>query len=344
MPDHLQKRLDEHRERGERLVGQIVRDYDEETLYRGSISEAPSAAPLKKDGELALSVLVAAVVSPDSKPWGREDELDFTDSPPSIYVLDLQTWLARRALPYTIDDVKLLTVLAEPRHRGPDWEDLGRCRVAVAALERYAKDRGIGDVSDALDQLHRYVGRRTSSADWTSLGVRLRKLAPVATDLDRSILAAKDPWTKKVRPVVEQRFAAQGALLNHLGSATASRPTKKWLDQAQTLMGGEGHSLVRYLLEATFDVESDEIGRQVWEGRTYVEMLWLSDPSATVVRGCLWASTLVEDDDWLVPVAGAIVERGMREEELKVTNAALYALGERRATRRSRSSRASLPA
>jgi Domain of unknown function (DUF4132) len=329
-------RLDEHLGRASPVIDRIRREYEGMSFEDGAWDT--SSSQILGDDELALSILVAIVASESLTPSDDfvskllgATSLTVTSSDSyvdSLVLNDLRSRLVRRKLPYKLVDVDLLTSLAESR-AGASWLQIDRARVAMAAVERYATDHGTSELAEPLERLRRLVEREGSSSDWTSLAARLRKLAPAAEEeLDLSVLAAKDPWAKKVRPVVERDYRGHGALLVHLGSATASRPTKKWLNEAETLLGGDGGTLVRFLLEATLDVESEEIGRQVWEGRTYVDMLWLSEPSAIVVRGCFWAAPLVEDDAWLVPVAGAIVDRGMREEEIKVVNAALYALGE----------------
>jgi hypothetical protein len=323
-------RLAEHLERAGPTLRRIVGEYEASHAVDGAWDTA-GARDLLEDDELALSVLVAVVASD-----GSDDDVlskllrglpvsvttSYTDS---FVRTDLQSRLGRRKLPTTLADLELLESLVESGR--PWWRKLDRARVTVSAVEHYAKDHGVEEVADLLKRLKKLVAREEGS-DWTSLAARLRKLAPEPGKLDRSVLAAKDPWTKKVRPVVERDYSDHGALLTHLGSATASRPTKKWLAEARALLGGDGQALVRFLLEATFDVDSEEIGRTAWEGEEYVQMLWLSDPSATLVRGCLWAATLVENDEWVVPVASTIFDRSMREEEIKVANAALYVLGE----------------
>jgi hypothetical protein len=309
MPAELQQRLDEHQARGGEIVRRIREEY-QAGLFAGRASATPAGQTLKGDDELALSVFVAAVAGED-------------------YLIDeLQATLGRRRLPYERVDLDVLIALAERRTKGVDWRHLARTRAAVAAVERYARDHGVEEISDRVEHLKRLIGREGASSDWTSLGVRLRKLVPDTATLDISMLLSDDPWAKRARPIVEREFRDQGALLTLLGAATASRPTKKWTEEVRPLLAGPGEVLVRTLLEVARDVESRELGRLRIEGRVYVDMQWLTDPSATVVRGCLWAASIIEDDAWVVEVANALLERAMREEQIKVANAALYALGE----------------
>jgi hypothetical protein len=311
LPEDLQRRLDAHRARGDEIVGRVLVEH-QNGLFRQRSSTLPSAQALKDDDSLALSVLVATVAS-------------------EVFLLDdLQASLTRRRLPYEREDVEMLAALAASQLGDlADWRRLQRARAAVAAAERYARDHGTEKVAGAIDGLKRTIAAHESSSDWTALGVRLRKLVPEEeASFDTSMLLADDPWAAKVRPVVERDHRDQGALLMLLGAATSSRPTKKWNNEARPLVGAGGESFLRFLLESAGEVESRETARYEFEGQTFVAMQWLADPSATIVRGSLWAAALAEDTGWLVPVATALFERAMRDEQIKVANAALYALGE----------------
>jgi hypothetical protein len=146
--------------------------------------------------------------------------------------------------------------------------------------------------------------------------------------IDLSPLKGADPWCRRVRPIVASRFADQAALLGALASATASRPSRRWLDGARPLLTDRGVEMLRLLLAAALEV-SPRRGRSfLIEGREYVGYLWLSDMSATVVRGALWAASLVEED-WVVPTCEQLIARARRVEQLKVANACFHCLGER---------------
>lgn len=302
----LDERLRGHRERAEPVLAQLRREV-QETRYEDRATALPTAHTLKQDGHLALSVLVALTHSDKS---GRLD--------------DLRIALARRALPYERGDVELLVSLARAANRN-DWTALDRTRVAVAAIERYAAENP-RDVEDLVEVLQTYVAANAASAEWTGLAVRLRRLARSSAKLDLSPVLADDPWARRVRPLVERDFQANGPLLAQLGSATASRPSAKWEEGTKSAMTPSGPVMIRRFLEVACEVEPVETGRFTYEGRTYVKLLWLSDPSATTMRGALWATALV-DGTWRVELIHQVLLRCMKLEQIKVANAALYALG-----------------
>jgi hypothetical protein len=305
-PAQLDQRLAWHTERGEPVVRDVERQYLAHG-YRERVSSLPAVTALRDDDSLALSVLVTVA---DSEHW---------------WVDDLQAALTRRRLPYERVDVELLTALAAER-RGT-WADIRRVRAAVAAVERFAADHDAAAVEDLVRRLQKVVAERAHGSEWTALGVRLRRLAPESAALEGSLLAGSDPWARAVRPAVEREFRDQGALLTQLATAVQSRPSKKWLRETGSMLDDSGARLVRVMLESAGDVDAVETGRFEYEGRTFVQTLWLSDESATLVRGALWACPLVEGD-WRVPVAESLVRRSMREEQMKVANAAFHALGE----------------
>lgn len=306
-PAHLEQRLAWHRGRGEPVVREVEQEYQARG-YREGVSSVPAAQALKDDDALALSVLVTIV---DMENWWLDG---------------LQAPLARRRLPYELVDVELLTALATEPRESP-WADIRRVRAAVAAVERYAADHGADSVAELVARLQQVVATWTGERDWTALAVRLRRLAPEDVPLDEWLFADRDPWSRAVRPLVDRDFRGEGALLAHLAGAVQSRPSKKWLDATGVLLGESGARLIRIMLETARDVEAAPSGQFEYDGRVYVQTLWLSDPSATLVRGALWAFLLV-DGDWRVPVADALVRRAIREEQVKVANAALHALGE----------------
>lgn len=302
----LDERLRRHCARAKPVIAEL-RSQWASARYQDLPSKLPGAQQLTEDTSLALSVLVTLT---NSDRCGRLD--------------GLRVVLSRRALPYELADVELLISLARATDQD-DWAALDRARVAVAAVERYSAGNP-GDAQGLIEVLQAYVTDRAASSEWTSLAVRLRRLAPEPEKLDLSPVLAGDPWAKRVRPMVEHDFKANGSLLAQLGSATASRPSGKWDDATRRAMTAGGPNMIRRLLEAACEVEPVETGRFTYEGRTYVDLLWLSDPSATTVRGALWATAIV-DGGWRVELVHQVLLRSMKLEQVKVANAALYALG-----------------
>ena len=302
----LDERLRKHHEQAEPVLLQIHREM-QEASYWTRASTLPTAQSLKKDRPLALSVLVTLT---NAYTMGRLDEL--------------RAGLSRQALPYEREDVGLLVSLATATTE-VDWTLLDRARVAVAAIERYAAANP-GDADDMIQALQTHVAAHAALSDWTGLAVRLSRLVPVSAKLNLSPVVADDPWARQVRQFVEREFHSDGPLLTQLGSATASRPSEKWNAATTSAMTTTGPIMIRRFLEVASEVEPVETGRFTDAGRTFVTLLWLSDVSATTLRGALWATALV-DGAWRVELIHRVLLRSMHLDQVKVANAALYALG-----------------
>jgi hypothetical protein len=211
-----------------------------------------------------------------------------------------------------------------------------RARAALSALELRAADGD--DVTDLAGRLLAVVltPHHYEAGEWTKLAGRVRKLAAPDGDtkLDLSLLEGDDPWSAEVRTLVDARFASHAQLLTHVASATQSRPSRRWLEAAKPLLVDDAGEFLRLLLETAADVSPRRLGSLVIDGREYVNHLWLSDISATVIRGSLWAAGLLSDE-WVVPMCERLIARARQFEQIKVGNACFYCLGSGRTTRRS---------
>jgi hypothetical protein len=243
--------------------------------------------------------------------------------------------LVRRRLPYTVDDARLLVELSE---QAPNdvWMGRLRARAALSALELRAADGD--DVTDLAGRLLAVVltPHHYEAGEWTKLAGRVRKLAAPDGDtkLDLSLLEGDDPWSAEVRTLVDARFASHAQLLTHVASATQSRPSRRWLEAAKPLLVDDAGEFLRLLLETAADVSPRRLGSLVIDGREYVNHLWLSDISATVIRGSLWAAGLLSDE-WVVPMCERLIARARQFEQIKVGNACFYSSASGRTTRRS---------
>jgi hypothetical protein len=301
------KRLAEHQARAADQIA-IVR---QRAMEFARENEAASLPP-----DEALSVLVVALTMSDNR-----------------HAESLAEHLGRRRLPYTLDDASLLVQLAEEERDSFWWMEFVRTRAALSALEvRAAEGDDITSLAArVLDVILGPHGDGARAGDWTRLAGRARKLTSAVADgqVDLSVLQGDDPWTELVRPLVGERFRAEGTLLELIAHATQSRPSRRWLDTAKPLLNANGAGLLRLLLETAEEVPPRRLGSFVLDGREYVRYLWLSDMSATVVRGALWAASLLEGEEWVVPICERLIARARRTEQLKVSNACFYSLGER---------------
>jgi hypothetical protein len=237
--------------------------------------------------------------------------------------------LIRRRLPYAVDDARLLVDMTE-QARNDVWMGRLRARAALSALElRTAQGDDVQDLAGRLLAVvlepHGY-----EASEWTKLAGRVRKLAAGDGDakLDLSLLKGDDPWSAEVRPRVRAHFGSHAQLLTHLASATQSHPSRRWLETARPLLADDGSDFLRVLLDTAAEVSPRRLGSLVIDGREYVNYLWLSDISATLIRGSLWAAGLV-GDYWVVPLCERLIARARQLEQIKVGNACFYCLGER---------------
>jgi hypothetical protein len=273
---------------------------------------ARSKALLREQPERAVGALVAAL---EVKAW--------------IYS-GLAEELLRQRLPFSSDDAALLVALAEsPRE---SWTFNARTcpRAALAALEHRA--RAGDDVTLLAERLLVEVAKphEVEAGEWTKLAVRLRKLLGSHEEtLDLSVLEATDPWSESARPVLLERFSDQGELLAQFATAAQSKPSKRWLATTETLVAGKGAELVRFLLTSAVTAPSREDNRFVYEGHEYVSYLWLTDMSATVLRGALWAAGVLGEEAWVAPACEQLLARARQVEQVKIGNAAIFCLGER---------------
>lgn len=271
-------------------------------------------AELREQPRRAIAVLFAALES--EHPW-----LGGTSG--------LSERLLRQRLSFSAEDAALLVALVDARSVD-SWSGRTRARAALAALE--ARSRAGDDVSELAERLLVQVGKPHSSeaSEWTKLAVRLRKLTgDTGGALDLSVLQTDDPWSEHVRPVLVQRYGAQGLLLEQFATATQSKPSHRWLLAVEPLLGGEAEAFVRFLLESALETPLREEGRFVHEGREYISYLWLTDMSATVLRGALWSAGLLAEVDWVAPVCERLIARAKHLDQLKIGNACFFCLGER---------------
>lgn len=273
-------------------------------------ADRPLVARLREDPGRAIAVLVVSLDSDDGRLFGLADEL------------------LRRRLPFDGSDATLLVSLLEARE-ADTWHSKARARAAVTALE--ARARAGDDIADLVQRVLVQVGKphAAEGAEWTKLAARLRKLTPsVGAGLDLTLLRADDPWSVQIRPILAERFRNHGALLQHLASATQSKPSGRWLKAVEPLLANGGEELVRFLVAAALDARPRERNRYVYEGREYVSYLWLTDMSATLLRGALWAASLV-DGAWPASMCEGLIGRARELENVKVGNACFHCLGER---------------
>ncbi len=181
-----------------------------------------------------------------------------------------------------------------------------------------------------------------------------RRAAMILTDLggQRPDLAigtdggidGDDDWGEAAIAALQERGgmpASWGGLLEHAGTATASKPAKRWLVRAGELiddLGADGFDdLVRTLLGALDAPPSGEMRRgsgiAAFAGLNHLPKAVPTERNALVLRGIIWSCSIPGRQTFAGLLAGAaracakkIPEVGARSP--KVLNACLWALAE----------------
>jgi Domain of unknown function (DUF4132) len=358
--------LAEHRARGDRYVGELIRDVSraEEAQWTNTLGAETErwtpVSPWKTDAgerllgeppDVAVSVVVAAAAGK------RVDSSTFHDT----WTLALA--LARRKLAYRAEDVQLLFALADdPPKRARqvtssaggvwfmDGDEMARfhreqvTRIALAAAERLPAESWTADLRRVLREAQARVERDKHAgreAERTKLLSRFRRLhgdesaGDEAAELPLDVVATDDELGKPLRKELAGRWAEDAgaaALLAHLAVATGGpAPTKKWQQRARELVDatGDGDELLRTVLRHSLAAK-DGTRRSSWG----LMRQWLSDENATLVRGASWAAGAI-GAGWapapladLAEHAATPFEPGHEPRSIKVANAAVRQLGE----------------
>lgn len=174
--------------------------------------------------------------------------------------------------------------------------------------------------------------------DLARIRKRLRSLrpeVPAGAPLDVMMIRPDDGWS---RVVLERAARWQGdpgpanLLLRHLMAAGGSKPSRRWLERAATLLQDPAApELLRILVESAATAEPVIVR----DGGGGEYPLLVSDPNADPLRAACWAASALAAD-WVVPALHATGGRSMFGSSLaangyvasaKVPNACVYGLG-----------------
>jgi hypothetical protein len=351
-----------HVARGDGYVGRLVRDVSRAEQARWDALAADTerwtaVSPWKTEAgkrllaepsDVAVSVVIAAAAR------GR------------LEALMLALALVRRKLAFTADDAALLFALAgRPAKRqgheasvaGQVWivaDDGAQARyhrdyvtrIALAAAERLPAEEWTDELRRAAEEAQALAERDRASGyevERTKLLSRFRRLLGGDGDgddgggapLDVNAISAEDNMGKPLRKALSERWggdANAGALIAQLVQATSGPvPAKKWRQRACELVAAtrNGEELLREIL--THALAAEDGTRRGWGGLAHQ---WLSDESAVLVRGAIWAAGAVRAS-WapglfseLADHAATSFEPGFEPRSIKVANAAVRQLGE----------------
>jgi hypothetical protein len=162
-------------------------------------------------------------------------------------------------------------------------------------------------------------------------------LAPPAATLD-ALLTTDEAWTRHLRAQLGSLSSAAKvawqALLLHCNTASSSKPSGKWLKQAEPLIQEIGTGPFSEVLKGTL-AEIGQPGvaqRKEIYGQVFIlDETLIHDTHSDLFRGLVWCASLVEDDGLTVAVGDAAAAcfkklPNVGPRSPKIGNACLYSL------------------
>ncbi len=249
----------------------------------------------------------------------------------------LLTLLLRRSLPF---DEQTLTQLLHVAETCVAWElPVGS---VIGAVDRYVKQHGLPRaVRLRVESLHRIYHSKADYADERKVGKRIESILsckdhpinPKAFELHTG-----EAWTDvmlvELGQLNDNAREHWHALLEHCQTARSSKPSKKWLKEANRLLDPIGTQPFVNVLCQTLAAIGEAGKSQVlnYGGWThYSDPTEIHDTHVELLRGLVWTTSLV-DNDALIAAVGDAAERCFKKipnvgpRSPKIGNACLVAL------------------
>lgn len=206
----------------------------------------------------------------------------------------------------------------------------------LTKIERAAKKR---KVSESLrTRLHSLSSSQIGNTTAEENRYR-KKIAKILGDEAPQIVIRVDPlepWAKRLSNDLAQLDTKVSQLVAHAATASAGKPTKKWLDQVDKLRDDLPDDLLRSALIvwiSGFDTPRETTNSD-WQSEYFAPDPWsVVEPNADLMKGLIWLATRYADDE-LTRVLGRAGLTGQRKipnhgpRSTKVTNAAIWALSQ----------------
>jgi hypothetical protein len=251
---------------------------------------------------------------------------------------ELISVLLRKSLPFRIEDVVRLVHLLSRGRGYYSWQV--SLEGIVRVLEKFCQEQGVPDclrprliaLRDTLDTQSPYAAVRRAVERLNQL------LTPAPAAAPGSLLTTDEAWTRFLRALLggldSASKAAWHSLLLHCNTAGQSKPSRKWLKQADALVGSIGPAAFAAVLRGTL-AEIGQPGtpqiRQSYDRAFTLDPTQIHDTHSDLLRGLIWCACLAKDDSVAVAVGDAaaacfkkIPNVGPRAP--KIGNACLYAL------------------
>jgi Domain of unknown function (DUF4132) len=251
---------------------------------------------------------------------------------------DLVNLLLRRTLPFRLDDVEQIVDNVASGTGYYAWQiSFGGI---LRAVENFCETDGMPDsLRPRLEALRDKLLRETTHAEARHAGERLDKLlAPPEEPGLRFEFKSDEAWTRHMRAYLASlepfARAVWEALLVHCDTAVQSKPSGKWVKQAEALVaavGPEPFAIGLRDLLARIGEPGTPQERESYGHHYQLDPTQIHDTHSNLLRGLVWCTSLVPDDALTVAVGDAaaicfkkIPMIGPRAP--KIGNACLYAL------------------
>ncbi len=252
---------------------------------------------------------------------------------------DLINNLLRKNLPFQLEDIDRLVQLVSEGRGYYSWQlSLGGI---LRVLENFCKERGFPEsLRPHLVALRDNLRAQTPYAAVLEAIERLDQLlTPAPADASNSPLTTDEVWTRYLRGQLDgletPNKAAWHALLLHCNSAEQSKPTRKWLKQADALVQEIGPAAFATVLSGVL-AQIGQPGTPQTKWLTYgftatLDPTQIHDTHSDLLRGLIWCTSLINDDSLTLAVGDAAANcfkkiPGVGPRAPKIGNACLYAL------------------
>ncbi len=198
-------------------------------------------------------------------------------------------------------------------------------------------DPGLLDAVEALAAAVEAQGQMLAR-DRTKIRKRLMSLrpdVPAGGPLDMTLIRPDDGWSAAVLDEAARWQGDPGGanqMLRHLAAAAGSKPSRRWLERAATLLQDPGAvRMLRILVESAVTAKPVMVRYGYDREVPYL----FSEPNTDLLRAACWAAGVLAAD-WAVPALRAAADRSMFGSSLslggymasaKVPNACVYGLG-----------------
>jgi hypothetical protein len=229
------------------------------------------------------------------------------------YLKALADNLLRRKLPFQSEE--LAQLLGQVTTVDGSWTGLLSVMSILRAVNEFIADNGLPDaLRSRLTGLLQAVKSWPSDADNRKTQIRLAALLEDSPgeQSGRSRFTSGEPWTHVLHEALgglDQNDASQwDALLVHCSTANSSKPSGKWLKEAEKLVGAIGPDRFSALVRATLA----EIGKpgptpkKFMSGYQFdLDPTMVHDTHSDLLRGLIWCTSLVPRNDLIAAVGDA---------------------------------------